>query len=649
MSAAAVAASNQRRSRHGLGAKTFPTRMHFGVTLAVGGGPGCPIRAADFREGLAVRNPPDGRTRRPGRGLVVAPDAPAPSGARAPREAVPGADDARGRHPRRVHRGRSPPAVPLQARGRPGIQAHDLRRLSLIVAAFVAAGSRPSSSPGRRRTSRAGSASGRSRTSASDCSATSSASRSASTSAIGRARSSAGSRTTSRRSTSSSPTGVSASSRTASCSWVRSSFCSCSTGASRSRRSSSSRSWVSPPAGSARAPITPTAACGSVSGSSRQRSRRTSPACASSSPSRGSRRASRAFRGVNERYREANYETVILNGLYFPAVDILSSVATAIVLGVRRLARRRGEHDDRHAPRVHPLPRELLRPRAAALSALQHVPLGDRGARPHHRRPRRGARPRRLARRPTASGDRGARPLRACALRLRRAPGCPPRLRPRRPRRDDRRARRPHGGREVDHRKAARALLRPARRHDHHRRDRSPRRHAGLATAAARNRPAGGVPLRRLGRDNIAFGRPSAPRRRSSRCGGRRRRCVRLGARRRATRPRSASAASDSRSDSGSSSPSPARSSPIRASSSSTRRPPPSTSVPSDASSEALRRLLTGRTAFIIAHRLSTIRSADLIVVLDHGRIVDSGTHSELIARPGAYTRLYGDWAADVA
>ena len=40
------------------------------------------------------------------------------------------------------------------------------------------------------------------------------------------------------------------------------------------------------------------------------------------------------FRGVNERYREANYDTVILNGIYFPAVDILSSVATAIVLGV---------------------------------------------------------------------------------------------------------------------------------------------------------------------------------------------------------------------------------------------------------------------------------------------------------------------------
>jgi ATP-binding cassette subfamily B protein len=62
-----------------------------------------------------------------------------------------------------------------------------------------------------------------------------------------------------------------------------------------------------------------------------------------------------------------------------------------------------------------------------------------------------------------------------------------------------------------------------------------------------------------------------------------------------------------------------------------------------------LRRLLAGRTAFIIAHRLSTIRRADLIVVLDHGRIVDAGTHDELMTRPGPYTRLYGDWAAEVA
>jgi ABC-type multidrug transport system fused ATPase/permease subunit len=64
---------------------------------------------------------------------------------------------------------------------------------------------------------------------------------------------------------------------------------------------------------------------------------------------------------------------------------------------------------------------------------------------------------------------------------------------------------------------------------------------------------------------------------------------------------------------------------------------------------QALRTLLAGRTAFVIAHRLSTIRDADLIVVLEHGQVVEQGTHDELLRRRGLYTSLYGDWAAEVA
>ena len=57
---------------------------------------------------------------------------------------------------------------------------------------------------------------------------------------------------------------------------------------------------------------------------------------------------------------------------------------------------------------------------------------------------------------------------------------------------------------------------------------------------------------------------------------------------------------------------------------------------------DALDRLTKGRTTLVIAHRLSTVQRLDRILVFDHGRIVEQGTHAELIARPGGqYRRLF--------
>jgi ATP-binding cassette subfamily B protein len=60
---------------------------------------------------------------------------------------------------------------------------------------------------------------------------------------------------------------------------------------------------------------------------------------------------------------------------------------------------------------------------------------------------------------------------------------------------------------------------------------------------------------------------------------------------------------------------------------------------------QGLRRLVAGRTAIVIAHRLSTIRHAGRILVLEHGQVVEDGTHDELIEAQGRYWQLYRDWA----
>jgi len=64
---------------------------------------------------------------------------------------------------------------------------------------------------------------------------------------------------------------------------------------------------------------------------------------------------------------------------------------------------------------------------------------------------------------------------------------------------------------------------------------------------------------------------------------------------------------------------------------------------------DGLHRLLEGKTTFVIAHRLATVRKADVVLVLDEGRIVERGTHDELLAHGGMYSVLQRAQAADQA
>ncbi|MNN79697.1 putative ABC transporter ATP-binding protein [compost metagenome] len=54
-----------------------------------------------------------------------------------------------------------------------------------------------------------------------------------------------------------------------------------------------------------------------------------------------------------------------------------------------------------------------------------------------------------------------------------------------------------------------------------------------------------------------------------------------------------------------------------------------------------MNKLMHGRTSFVIAHRLSTIKNADIILVMQHGRIVERGNHEELLEKDGVYAKLY--------
>ena len=296
----------------------------------------------------------------------------------------------------------------------------------------------------------------------------------------------------------------------------------------------------------------------------------------------------RQFRSVNDRYRDANQETVVLNGLYFPFVDFLSAVATAIVLGFGGWLTLEGEvtvgtlfafllYLSNFFDPVQQLS-QLYNTFLSAVAALDKIMdvmdeepeiVDSAGAEPL----------------PQIEGDVrfDARPL-----RLRHRPRDPARDRPPRPRRDDRRAGRPHRGR-ASRRSPSCSPASTTRETARSRSTgttcgRSRRRACAASSASCRKRGSSSpgpstttspsAARMRVTRTSRPPRAPSARKSSSSIW-------------RTATTPRSPSAAAASHSDSGSSSPSRGRSWPTRASSSWTRRRRASTSAPSGGSSSA--------------------------------------------------------------
>ena len=207
------------------------------------------------------------------------------------------------------------------------------------------------------------------------------------------------------------------------------------------------------------------------------------------------------------------------------------------------------------------------------------------------------------------------------------------------------RARRPHRRGEVDAGQADGALLRPGRGRGALRRRRPARRDDEQPARADRRRAAGGLPLRGHGARQHP-GRPRRSDRRGGRGGGRRARPARRSSVRSPTvsTPRCASAARGCRRGRSSSCRWRAPRSPTPRCSCSTKRRRTSTPAPSGWSSAALETLTEGRTVVVVAHRLSTAARCDRIAVVDDGRLMEVGTHDELLERRGRYSRLFAAW-----
>ena len=324
------------------------------------------------------------------------------------------------------------------------------------------------------------------------------------------------------------------------------------------------------------------------------------------------------FRDRNAANRDANVAAVGITSAFSPAIDILSTLSIALVIGYGGWLVFGGRLTIGLLAAFLIYTQQFFRPVQLAASVYTLLQSALAGAERIYAILDEAPRAARRARRGRARPRRGAHHLRARLVRLR--PGAPGARR-----RQLRRRARADGGaggqdrrRQDDHRRPHRALLRRHRRARAARRPRPARADAGERAQAHRDGPAGAVSLLRHRSPTTS---PTAGRRRAAPRSKRRRapstrttsspRC------RAATRPCSARAAARSARGSGSWSPSPARCSPIRASSSSTRRRPTSTRAPKAIIQRALGTLLAGRTSVVIAHRLSTIRNADLILVID--------------------------------